>query len=65
MKDLQALNLVAPTRENLVLDPLAVKHLDNRLFVIATLNRGHSTVVNKNKIEFSDQLAFGRHGQTF
>ena len=31
--DLQALNLVGPTRENPVLDPLAVLDLDNRLLV--------------------------------
>ena len=30
-KVLWALTLVGPTRENLVLDPLAVQHLDNRL----------------------------------
>ena len=30
-KDLQALTLVGPTRENPVLDPLAVLHLDNWL----------------------------------
>ena len=31
-KDLQALTLVGPTRNNLELDPLAVLHLDNKLF---------------------------------
>ena len=30
-KDLQALTLVGPTREKLILDPLAVLHLDTRL----------------------------------
>ena len=28
-KDLQALTLVRPTRDNSVLDPLAVLHIDN------------------------------------
>ena len=32
-KDLQALTLMGPTRNNLVLDPLAVPHLDNRLYM--------------------------------
>ena len=32
-KDLQALTLVRPTRENRLLDPLTVLHLDNRLFL--------------------------------
>ena len=32
-KDLQALTLVGPTRENPVLDPLAVQHLDNLLYI--------------------------------
>ena len=31
IKDLQALTLVGPTREDLILDPLAVLHLDNQL----------------------------------
>ena len=30
-KDLRALTLVGPTRDNLVIDPLAVLHLDNQL----------------------------------
>ena len=30
-KDLQALTLDGPTRDNIVLDPLAVQHLDNQL----------------------------------
>ena len=30
--DLQALTLEGPTRNNLVLDPLAELHLDNQLF---------------------------------
>ena len=33
-KDLQALTLVGPTRDNLVLDPLAVLHLKNWLYII-------------------------------
>ena len=33
-KDLQALTLVGPTRNNPVLDPLAVLHLDNQLFML-------------------------------
>ena len=33
MKYLQALTLVGPTRDNLVLDPLAVLHLENWLFI--------------------------------
>ena len=32
-KDLQALTLVGPTRENLIVDLLAVLHLDTRLFI--------------------------------
>ena len=32
-KDLRALTLVGPTRENLVPDPLAVQHLDNRVYL--------------------------------
>ena len=44
IKDLQALTLVGPTRENLVLDPLAIQHLDNQLFRI------------KNKILVSDNI---------
>ena len=31
---LQALNLVRPTRENLVLDPPTVQHLNNRLSIM-------------------------------
>ena len=31
IKDLEALTLMGPVRENLVLDPLAVLHLNNRL----------------------------------
>ena len=30
-KDLQALTLVGPTRDNLVFDPVAVLHLDKKL----------------------------------
>ena len=33
-KDLQALTLSGPPRENPVLDPLAVLHLDNQLCVV-------------------------------
>ena len=33
-KDYQALNLVGPTKNNPVLDPLAVQHLDNRLYIL-------------------------------
>ena len=33
-KDLRALTLVGHTRDNLVLDPLALLHLDNRLYII-------------------------------
>ena len=33
IKDLQAIPLVGPTRENLILDPLTVQHLDNLLFI--------------------------------
>ena len=33
MLDFQALTLVGPTREDPVLDPLAVLHLDNRLYM--------------------------------
>ena len=36
-KDLPALTLVGPTSENLIQDPLAIQHLDNRLFIIALL----------------------------
>ena len=32
-KDLWALTLEGPTKENLVPDPLAVEHLDNRLYI--------------------------------
>ena len=32
-KDLQALTLVGPTQNNPVLDPLAVLHLDNWLYI--------------------------------
>ena len=32
-KDLQALTLVGSTRDNPVLDPLDVLHLDNRLYI--------------------------------
>ena len=32
-KDLQALTLVRPPRDSQELDPLAVKHLDNRLTI--------------------------------
>ena len=32
-KDLQALTLMGPTRENLVLDSLAVQHLHNQLYI--------------------------------
>ena len=31
--------LVAPTRENLVLDPLAVQHLNNQLWIIDSLKK--------------------------
>ena len=34
-KDLQALTLVGPSRDNQVLDPLAVLHLDNRLLEVS------------------------------
>ena len=30
---MRALTLVGPTRDNMVLDPLAVLHLDNQLFI--------------------------------
>ena len=33
IKDLRASTLVGLTQENLVLDPLAVEHLDNRLVI--------------------------------
>ena len=33
-KDLRALTLVGPTRNNRILDPLAVLHLDNRLYIM-------------------------------
>ena len=33
MKDLPALTLVGPTRNNPVLDPLAVLHLNNHLYI--------------------------------
>ena len=33
-KDLRALTLVGPTRDNPVLDPLVVIHLDNQLYII-------------------------------
>ena len=33
IKDLQASTLVGLTRENAVLDPLAVLHLDNGLYI--------------------------------
>ena len=33
-KDLQASTLVGLTRENPVLDPLAVVHLDNQLYIL-------------------------------
>ena len=36
IKDLQALTLVGPTRENLILDPLSVLHLDNRLCIFSS-----------------------------
>ena len=32
-KDLRALTLVGPTRNNQVLEPLAVLHLDNQLYI--------------------------------
>ena len=35
--DLQALTLVGPTRENRVLDTLAVLQLDNGLFIFGSL----------------------------
>ena len=35
-KDLQALNLVGPTKDNPVQDPLAVLHLNNRLYIFVT-----------------------------
>ena len=31
--DLQTFTLVGPTRDNLVLDPLAVQHLNNGLYI--------------------------------
>ena len=37
IQNLRASTLVGPIRENLVLDPLAVQHLDNRLFTIVFL----------------------------
>ena len=37
-KDLQALTLMGPTRDILVLDPLDVLHLDNRLYVLKQLH---------------------------
>ena len=33
LKNLWALTLVGPTKENLVLDPLAVQHLNNQQFM--------------------------------
>ena len=36
-KDLEALTLSGPTRDNPVLDPLAVLHLDNRLYLILNM----------------------------
>ena len=32
-KDLRALTLLGPTRENLLLDPLAVQYLNNQLYI--------------------------------
>ena len=40
-KDLQALNLVGPTRDNLVLDPLDVLHLDIQLYIQLLTSQGN------------------------
>ena len=37
-KDLWALTLVGPARESLVLDPLAVQHIDIQIYIICDLN---------------------------
>ena len=42
LKDLQALTLVGPTRENLLLEPLAVLHLDNQILI--TINTYYSDI---------------------
>ena len=39
---IQAFAIVGTTRENLVLDPLAALHLDNRLHYYVDMNVGHS-----------------------
>ena len=41
-KDLQALTLVGPRRENQVLDPLAIQHLNNGLFMNEPYNYFYS-----------------------
>ena len=38
-KDLQALILVGPTRDNWVLDPLAVLHLNNLAYILPRLHK--------------------------
>ena len=38
-KDLQALTLVGPPRDNLELDPLAAQHLDNGLYMLLVGSR--------------------------
>ena len=35
-KELRALTLVGPTRDNPVLEPLAVLHINNRLYITCT-----------------------------
>ena len=41
-KDLQALTLVGPTRDNQYPDPLAVLHLDNQLYMQGFVSNIHS-----------------------
>ena len=50
-KYLEALTLVGPTRDNPVLDPLAVLHLDNQLFILEKISMTYNTK-RQNKLDF-------------
>ena len=58
IRALQALTLVGPTRENLLLDPLAELHLDNRLFINdnSGLNSFRCCHLNGQMIQTGDQV---------
>ena len=64
-KDLRALTLVGPTRENPVLNPLAVLHLDNCLYMSRTVPKDKAYITQISdillKLEATYSLCGSRH----